>query len=142
MYMFLISKNLFLKKKYYKHINFKIFLINILLSFSLIYHLLMTKNQNFIFFLIPLLAGFAQIEIDSQKKNIKKYFTLISIFLCLTLTYKYHYRFNVDRKFHELSSINFSESIDAVNLDKKFKGLRWITPTTTSKSKTTKILNI
>lgn len=133
MYMFLISKNLFLKKKYYKHINFKIFLINILLSFSLIYHLLMTKNQNFIFFLIPLLAGFAQIEIDSQKKNIKKYFTLISIFLCLTLTYKYHYRFNVDRKFHELSSINFSESIDAVNLDKKFKGLRWITPKTVSK---------
>ena len=49
------------------------------------------------------------------------------------MTYKYHYRFNVDRKFHELSSINFSESIDAVNLDKKFKGLRWITPTTVSK---------
>jgi hypothetical protein len=44
------------------------------------------------------------------------------------ITLKYHSRFNDNRKFHELSNINFSLASNANELDKKFKGLKWITP--------------
>ena len=45
---------------------------------------------------------------------------------------KYHIRFNVERKFHELKDVNFSYSVNASQLDNKFVGLKWITPGTTS----------
>ena len=35
-------------------------------------------------------------------------------------------RFNEDRKFHELSNINFSLSQPGNKIDKKFYGLKWI----------------
>ncbi len=44
------------------------------------------------------------------------------------LTLKYHYRYNVERKFHEFNNTNFNQSISATLLSKKFKGLQWITP--------------
>ena len=40
---------------------------------------------------------------------------------------KYHLRFNEERKFNELEGIDISKSIDAEIIDKKLKGLKWIT---------------
>ena len=41
---------------------------------------------------------------------------------------KYHFRFNEDRKFHELQHVDFTKAIDANLIDKKLNGLNWITP--------------
>ena len=48
----------------------------------------------------------------------------------MATTIKYHYRFNIERKFHELSNVNFIHAVGAEKLDKKFGGLNWITPNT------------
>ena len=37
-------------------------------------------------------------------------------------------RFNEGRKFHELSYVNLKLSSDGKEIDKKFSGLKWITP--------------
>ena len=43
-------------------------------------------------------------------------------------TIKYHHRFNLERKFHELSNIHISKSLDASKIHPKLKGLNWISP--------------
>ena len=135
--IYLILKSLLKEKFYYKKINFKIFLIFFFLFFFLIQHIVLTKNQIFIFFLIPLLSGLAHAELIKQEnKKIKLYFKYLLIILCVGTSLKYHYRFNVERKFHELNGVNFSHSINASKLDKKLSGLKWITPGTASKRMT------
>ena len=47
---------------------------------------------------------------------------------CLFVTAKYHIRFNEERRFHEMTNINFDLSIDAQKIDNKLSGLNWITP--------------
>ena len=44
------------------------------------------------------------------------------------MTYKYHIRFNHERKFHELRDVNLEKAIPAEKIDNKMKGLKWITP--------------
>ena len=44
------------------------------------------------------------------------------------VTSKYHLRFNDERRFHEMSKIDFDLSVDAKKIDKKLSGLKWITP--------------
>ena len=127
---YLIIHNLINKKAYYKKINFKKYLIFLLLFFVLIQHILMTKNQIFIFFLIPIFIALAHIEVSNQKKNVKKFFIFFLFLICLLTTIKYHHRFNIERKFHELNSINFVDATKAEKLNKKFGGLKWITPNT------------
>ena len=117
-------KNFIKKKSYFKEKNFICFLILILFTFSLIFHQLLTRNQTFIFFLIPILTAFSHISISSNKKII----STILILFCLFVTTKYHFRFNEGRKFHELNYSNFDLSFNAQKIDKKFKGLKWITP--------------
>jgi len=119
---------LFKYKKYYKKINFKLFLISFLLLASLVQHQILTKNQIFIFFLIPLFSAFVHIELFDMGNTYKKYLTYFLVSICLFTTLKYHLRFNLERKFHELNNVNFFNSIKATTLDKKFKGLNWITP--------------
>ena len=121
-------KNAKKKKNFYKEINFKVCMVCVFLFLSLIQHIIVTKNQIFIFFLIPLFIGFAHIQLINLNKNFKKYFSLILIIYCVGTTIKYHYRFNIDRKFHELSNVKFSEAIEPEILSKKFGGLQWITP--------------
>ena len=119
---------LFTQTQFYKKVNFKLFLISFLLFVSLVQHQIITKNQIFIFFLIPLFAAFAHIELLELENKNKKYIIIFLVFLCLFTTFKYHIRFNLDRKFHEFNNINFLNSIDATALDKRFSGLNWITP--------------
>jgi len=124
-----ISK-FFNNKKFYKKVDFKVFLILLLLLLSLIQHQILTKNQIFIFFLIPLFSAFTHIELNDLNYTYKKYLIYFLVCICLITTFKYHVRFNLEKKFHDLSNVSFNNSINGELLDKKFKGLRWITPGT------------
>ena len=125
---FLNIKKFFFEKKYYKHNDFYYFLILFFLTFSLIFHQLLTRNQTFIFFLIPILFAFSHIEFNHLKTNLKNFTSLILIGVCLYASVKYHIRFNENRKFHELNYVNFNLSENANQIDEKFFGLKWITP--------------
>ena len=131
--IFFTFKNFIITKNFYKNLNFKIFLICVLLTISLIQHVIVTKNQIFIFFLIPIILGFSHIQLKNSNTKIKKYINIILVICCVGITTKYHYRFNIDRKFHELNSVNFSEAATTANLSKKFAGLKWITPSNKNK---------
>ena len=125
---FINIKELFFKKNYYKEKDFFYFLILVLFTFSLIFHQLLTRNQTFIFFLIPILFAFSHINIKLSKFNSNKIIPLILISICLFASIKYHVRFNENRKFHELNYVNFKLSDHGKKIDKKFLGLKWITP--------------
>ena len=106
--------------------NFFIILSIISLSLLLIFHQMLTSNQIYIFFLIPLLTAFVQIFIktSSIKNNIFLYFI---IGICIFSVTKYHFRFNVDRKFNELQNIDISKAVNAKNIHTSLSGLKWIT---------------
>ena len=53
---------------------------------------------------------------------------MIIILICLLVTFKYHLRYNENRKFHELNNVNFELAVDAKKIHKKLSGLNWITP--------------
>ena len=108
--------------------NFFFFLSFLLLILSLVIHQINTRNQEFIFFLIPVLCAFSSIFIYNYEIRYKKYFSVFLLLFCLFVTSKYHLRFNDERKFHEMSKINFDLSVDAKKIDKKLSGLKWITP--------------
>lgn len=97
----------------------------ILISFILIYHQLMTKNQNYIFFLIPLNISFALFA-DNEKK-LNKLLIYVLLIFCILVTTKYHYRFNEGRKFHDLQNTSLNKSLPATMVDKSMYPLKWIT---------------
>ena len=108
--------------------NFFYFLSLLFLIISLVIHQTNTRNQEFIFFLIPVMSAFSSIYILNYEIKYKKYFSVFLVIFCLFVTLKYHFRFNDERRFHEMSEVNFDLSIDAKNIDKKLSGLKWITP--------------
>ncbi len=57
------------------------------------------------------------------------------------ITYKYHLRFNVDRKFHELNKTELNNAVDASSIDISFKGLQWISPYFKDPNKEIQIIN-
>ena len=91
-------------------------------SLAFFFNQLLTANQIFIFSLIPVLA--AVLHINIKKTNFK--FTYLIIFLVLFATIKFHYRFNIDRKFHDLENVDKNKAIKASSIDKSFKNLKWI----------------
>ncbi len=132
---FINLKKIIYEKNYLKSKNFINFFILFLLTFSLIFHQLLTRNQIFIFFLIPILFAFSDIASSTLKNNKKKLISLALISVCLFATAKYHIRFNENRKFHEFQNIDFKLFTDAKQIDKKFFGLKWITPKYKNQSK-------
>lgn len=104
------------------------YLIILFLSASLIFHQLLTKNQIFIYFLIPLFFGILNKDLNIIFPKIKKIISGVLIIILLSITLKYHFRYNEERKFHELSGINFNNTVDAKNIHYSLKGLRWINP--------------
>ena len=82
--------------------------------------------------MIPLLLGFASIQIIGLNKN---YLNLFFVILCVIATLKYHYRFNIERKFHELNNVAISEGLNSRQLSKRLVGLKWITPNSLDKKK-------
>ena len=125
---FVNFKKILFEKNYYENKNFYYFLILILFTFSLILHQLLTRNQTFIFFLIPILFAFSHINLNLSKSNLRNLAPLILILICLFAAIKYHIRFNENRKFHELNYVNFKSFSYGKKIDKKFLGLKWITP--------------
>jgi hypothetical protein len=114
------------KKKFFKTKKFNYFIIILFFTLSLMYHQIFTKNQIFIFFLVPVLSGFLVYSINQSSFNKKKILINLTIILCLLITIKYHYRYNVDRKFHELSKVNLNQAI-LINFEKDFfNNLQWI----------------
>ena len=53
---------------------------------------------------------------------------LSNLFFTLFATVKYTIRFDINRKFHELIYTDISKAEDAKIIDKKFAGLKWISP--------------
>ncbi len=99
----------------------------ITLSFCLIAHQLMTINGIYIYFLIPILIGFSHIYFLKYFKD-KVYILYLLIFLGTSSTIYYGYKYIDKRNFMDLNNADFSKSIDAKFIDKKLKGLKWITP--------------
>ncbi|OUV59920.1 MAG: hypothetical protein CBC88_03580 [Candidatus Pelagibacter sp. TMED128] len=127
----LILLVIYIRRK--KFIKFeKKILINILIFFSacgFMFHQLITANQTFIFALVPILCGFFIIQINEFLNiNVKENIKLISILLIVFVTVKYHFVFNEQRKFMDLQNVDLSSAVEAKYLDKKFNGLKWITP--------------
>jgi hypothetical protein len=78
--------------------------------------------------LIPILAGFSIYFLkDIDFKN-KKIIILLLFSVFLFATFKYNNRFNVERKFHELSNVNINNSIKVNLFNNKFKEINWISP--------------
>ena len=79
-------KNIFSDRNYFKHKNFYYFLCLLLLTSSLIFHQLLTKNQTFIFFLIPILAAFSHISLSVYRLNSTSPVFVTIILICLFAT--------------------------------------------------------
>jgi len=92
----------------------------------LIYCQLLTKNQVLIFFLIPISAAYSHAYAKKYFNN--KYLIYFILVIFVFTTVKYHIRFNQNRKFIELVNVNLSLAEDAIRLDKRLQGLKWITP--------------
>jgi len=119
--MYINLKKILSVENYFRKKEFCYFLVLFFFTFSLIFHQILTKNQTFIFFLIPILIAFSSISINNFARN-------ILILICIFTVFKYHLRFNEGRKFHELHYVDFKFSVQGSKIDKKFKGLKWITP--------------
>ena len=95
-------------------INFTI----ILCSVAFIFNQLITANQIFIFSLIPILAAILHYNIDKLNIDYKIFYLII--FVVIFSTFKFHIRFNIDRKFHDLENVDKSKAIEAIQIHKKF----------------------
>jgi len=109
------NKNYFLKKE---SIFVILFLCSVMIS---IFHQTMTKNQIFIYFLIPLLCGFCQSLLDKNKN----FFLIFLLVITLFGTIKYHFKFNIDRKFMELEHVDLNTFEEGQNINNILKGLKW-----------------
>ncbi len=96
----------------------------ILSTLSFYFNQLITANQIFIFSLIPILASILHINILKLNLNYKIIFLIL--FVVFISTIKFHYRFNIDRKFHDLENIDKSKALDANTIHQNFKNLKWI----------------
>ena len=139
--IFFTFENLKKKQNFFNQINFKVTLICILTFFALAQHIIFTKNQIFIFFLIPFILGFANIQLNLVNYSYKKFLNVALIIFCVGITIKYHIRYNVERKFHELNNVEFSNSINAFDLSNKFYGLKWLTPKIKNKEESKNEIN-
>ena len=102
--------------------------IFLLIIFIAIINQILMKNQNIIFFLLPILIGIIHIYINSNdNKKFKFFLIIIIIAFNIFITTKYHYRFNIDRKFMDLKTIDKSLTVDAELISKRLKGLKWVT---------------
>ncbi len=88
-------------------------------------HQLMTINGLFIFFLIPVFAGFSHKFSEKFKK--KKLFLSFFIILSLVSTIYYHQKYVSKRDTLLLRDVNLKNTVDSSAIDKKLKGLKWIT---------------
>ena len=101
-------------------------LLIILSTLIFLFNQLVTANQIYIFSLIPILASILHLNILQQKYSPKLIFVIFIILIFATA--KFHFRYNVDRKFHDLEKVNKSLALNAELISKNLKNLKWITP--------------
>ena len=102
--------------------------VNITLSTSVIaflFNQLLTANQIYIFSLIPIIAAVIQINLVESNVNSKILFLIV--FIVLFATTKFHYRYNVDRKFHDIEKIDKGLALQANSIHPNLKNLKWLT---------------
>ena len=114
------------KKKSLNKNEFIILFLFFCSIFVIIYCQLLTRNQILIFFVIPIISALSHAY--SLKFFNKKYLIFFILGIFIFSTVKYHIRFNENKKFIELSNVNFDLSENADQIDQKLKGLKWITP--------------
>ncbi len=131
-------KFIFIPLIYSFYLNINYYLINkkddfvILLTMNvfviiMIFHQSLTMNENYIFFTIPILTAF--IHSFNNSKFTKNIFLYSIIGLCLFSVTKYHLRYNEHRKFHRLEKVDLDNAVEAQQIHKNLKGLKWITKT-------------
>ena len=120
----LIKKKLFLKNEIKK--DLLIIGLTCISTLIFIYTQILTKNQILIFSLIPFCLGISHFYI--QKYYNKKIIINLILILLIFSTFKYHLRFNENKKFMEFRNTNFNLAVDAKILDESIKGLNWISP--------------
>jgi len=91
-----------------------------------IFSQIMTKNQILIFSLIPFCLGISNYFIKKSFNN-KLLITYIFVILIFA-TFKFHLRFNENKKFMELSGVDLNLAVDANKISPSLKGLKWISP--------------
>jgi hypothetical protein len=116
----LMIKNL---KKNGREINL-INLTIILCTFAFFFNQLITANQIYIFSLIPILAATLHFNLIRSNLNLKLLYLILIVVLFSTV--KFHYRYNIDRKFHDLENIDKNKAVHANLIHKNFKNLKWI----------------
>ena len=85
-------------------------------ALTFIYAQLLTMNQILIFFLIPSFLGMSHFFVERYYN--RKYIIVLIILFLIGTTYKYHIRFNENKKFMEFQDIDYTLSVNAKNLDK------------------------
>ncbi len=105
----------------------KLNILNYTIIFSVLaffFNQLITANQIYIFSLIPVIGAVLHLNLRNLKTNSKIFFLIFAIILFAT--FKFHYRFNVDRKFHDLENVDKNKAINASQIHKNFNNLKWI----------------
>ncbi len=92
--------------------------------FAFVFNQLITANQIYIFSLIPILAALIHLNINNSKIG-SKYISLILI-VVIFATIKFHQRYNVERKFHDLENIDKTNAINANEIHQNLNNLKWI----------------
>ena len=125
----ILKKNVVNKKKIFSATIFVFVTIISILNQEIM------KNQNIIFFLLPILIGIIHnLKPDKKKEKINLFVSLLIIFN-IFVTFKYHERFNENRKFMDFRDINKLNFIDASIVANNLKGLKWITSKHLSQSR-------
>ena len=134
--IFLLLKDFKIKKDYFEIFHSTKFII-LLSTLIAVFNQVLMKNQNIIFFILPIVIGVIHANLFSLINN-KKFFMISLILINIFITAKYHFRFNVDRKFMDLENVDKSETVNATELSEKLKGLKWVS----SRSKINKISEV
>jgi hypothetical protein len=129
------------KKNYFNSNEFNIFILISIYTLSTLTHQIYTQNQIYIFSTVPILTGFLIFYLKGVFNFKNNYFLIIIIVSSTLITYKYHLRFNIDRKFHELNKTELNNAIDASSIDISLKGLQWISPYFKDPNKEIQIIN-
>ena len=67
------------------------------------------------------------LDLNILKFNYSFKFLWVIIFIVIFATIKFHFRYNIERKFHDLEAVDKSTAIDASKIHKNLKGLKWVT---------------
>tara|TARA_B100001057_G_scaffold489767_1_gene576646 strand:- start:4321 stop:5379 length:1059 start_codon:yes stop_codon:yes gene_type:complete len=118
--IFFSFKNFKTNKKNFNVLNFTI----IATTLAFFFNQLITANQIYIFSLIPVLA--AVLHLNLKNFNLNSGIIYITILLVMFATIKFHLRFNVDRKFHDIENVDKNNAIKANIINENFKNLKWI----------------